>query len=420
MKKIGIYLKNVSLKIKIGLVVLLLLSGWFAKPYVLGVSSQAPEYQTATVEKGTLITSVTATGVVSAGSSASITTDATGIVKEVYVANGDTVTSGEKIAEITLDKDSQQKQAAAWASYLSAKNAVTTAKAKMNALQAALFTANQEFVNGAGSDNPITDDPNYVIQNAQWQQAEADYKNQQDVITQAEAAAASSLLSYQQISSTVTAPIAGTVSGLTLTPGLSIAGSTTSSSDTSDTATSQSLGSITLEEGLPQASVNLSEIDVTQVSIGQKVTMTLDAFPDKTFTGKVSAINTNGTTSSGVTTYPVTLTFDTKVENMYPNMAVNATVITNVKNDVLLIPSVAVQTSDGVSTVRVLKNGKVAQTSVEIGKANDTETEITSGLEEGQTVVTGEAMTTTSTGQTTASPFGGTGFGGARGTTTTR
>lgn len=286
----------------------------------------------------------------------------------------------------------------------------------MNSLQSALFKANQAFVNDRGVDNPTDQqkaDPNYIEENAEWLQAEADYNNQAGVIRQAEAALSSAWLSYQQVSSTITVPIAGTISNLSLTPGLTISASTNTSSttNTSNSNASQTLGTITLAGGLPQALVNLSEIDITKAKIGQKATLTLDAFADKTFTGKISAINTNGSVSSGVTSYPVTITFDSSIDSLYPNMAVNATIITNVKDNIILVPSSAVQTANGQSSVQVMKNGKVMPVQVEIGEANDTQVEIVSGISEGDTIVTSQTTSRPSGTQQGASPFGGSGFG---------
>jgi macrolide-specific efflux system membrane fusion protein len=418
----NLFLKQSLIK-KIVIVAIIAAIGWFGvKPAILGSQQQQVQYQTAIAEKGTLITSVTASGTVSSGSSASITSSATGIVQEVYVENGDTVSEGDPIALIKLDKSSQQQQAQAWASYLSAQNTLNTAKAKMNSLQSALFKANQTFVNGKGTADPDTDDPVYIQQRADWLQAEADYNNQANVIKQAEAALSSSWLSYSQLSPTITAPMSGVVGNLSITPGLTISGSNQSDSTSttgSNTASTQTVGTITLEDGTPQVSVNLTEIDVVKVKPGQKVTLTLDSHPDKTFTGKVSAVNTNGSVSSGVTTYPATITLDTAVDTIYPNMAVNATIITDIKNNVILVPSGAVQTSNGASTVRVMKAGQPTSVQVEVGGSNDTQTEILSGVNVEDTVVTGQTGGATTPGSTGAatSPFGNTrgGFGGAGG-----
>jgi multidrug efflux pump subunit AcrA (membrane-fusion protein) len=416
-------LKQLSLQLKIVLFIVLLGIAWLGRTLLVGSANQIPQYQTAQAEKGTLVSSVTGTGAISSASSASITSSATGVVNEVFVQNGDTVSQDDTIATLNLDQSSTQKQAAAWANYLSAQNSLNAAKSKMNSLQAALFTASETFTKGAGTDNPDKNDPNYIIQNANWLQAEANYTQQGDVIKQSEAALSNAWLSYVQTSATITAPISGTIANLSLKPGGLIASNNSSSSNSdsssSNASSSNSYGSVVLEGGSTEAVVNLSEVDITKVADGQKVTITMDAFPDKTFTGHVSSINTTGATSSGVTSYPVTISFDSSLPTMYPNMAVSATIITSIKNNALLVPSAAVQTSNGTSTVRVLKNNQVIPTEVTIGESNDTQTEILSGLQEGDAVVISQRSTSGSTssgsqGQST-SPFGNTGFGGGRG-----
>jgi macrolide-specific efflux system membrane fusion protein len=406
-----------SLFMKALIIIMLGIFLWFLGTKVFLKSDSQQQVQTAQAEKGTLITSINASGTVSSANNTSISTAATGVVTALYVQNGDSVTQGDKIADISLDQASQQKQAAAWASYLGAQNSLNAAKAKMNSLQSALFKANRAFVEDKGVSEPDKSDPTYIQENADWQQAESDYKNQSGVITQAEAALTSAWLSYAQSSATITAPASGTITNLILSEGMAISSSNNSSASNNDSSASnsQTLGSITAEQNQLQAKVNLSEIDVTTVDVGQKATMTLDAFPDKTFTGRVVAIDTNGTTSSGVTTYPVTITFDTAESHIYPNMTVNATIITKVLDNVLLIPSAAVQTQNGQQFVRVRKNGKIEQVAVTVGESSDAQTEITSGLSEGDEVVTSTISTTTGTTTTGASPFGGTGFGGNRG-----
>lgn len=364
--------------------------------------------QTAAVERGTLVSSVTASGNISTGGSVGITTQASGVVSQVYVKNGDAVSQGQKIADILLDQTGQQKQAAAWSSYLSAQNSLNSAQAKLNSFQSSLFKANQAFLNDKGIANPSDgdkSDPKYIEENADWLQAEADYKNQQGVINQSQASLSNAWLAYQQASPIITAPISGTVNGLNLTPGLPIVNQATSNNTS---ATSQ-VGTIKVGQGKLQALVNLSQVDVVSVKPGQKVTLTIDAFLDKTFTGKVASIDINGVISSGVTNYPTTIDLDTTQDNIYPNMSVTAKIITLVKPDVLLIPSGAVQTQNGTSTVRVSKNGQVSTVTVETGESSDTQTEIISGLSEGDIVITGS--TASSATSATTSPFGGGGFG---------
>ena len=381
---------------------------------IYGSKNNQPQYQTAKAVKGTLVTTVSASGNITSANNVSVTIQASGVVKEVLVKNGEQVLAGQTLATLTLDQASQQKQAAAYASFLSAQNNLAVAQAKFNSLQSAEFKANQKLINDAVARSLIATDPTYIQENADWLQAEADYKNQQGAVTAAYASLSSASLTLSQVSSTITAPSSGMVKGLTITPGAIV---TVTSSSSNSTSTSQVLGSI-YQIGPIQAQVNLSEIDSVKVFEGQKVTMTLDAFPDLTFTGKVVSVNTNGVISSGVTTYPAIISFDLSNDKIYPNMAVSAKIITSVKNDVILIPSAAVQTSNGQSTVRVLKNIQPDTVNVTVGDSNDTQTEIKSGINEGDLVVTG--TTSTARSQTTGgtSPFGvfgGRGFGGGGG-----
>jgi RND family efflux transporter MFP subunit len=376
-----------------------------------------PTYQTATAEKGTLITTITASGNITSSGDLTISTDASGIVNKVYVKNGDLITKGQRIADLTLDQDSLQRHSQAWASYLSAKNSLTAAQAKINSLQAAEFKANQTFMLDAVARELATNDPVYIQENALWLQAEADYKNQTAIIAQSQAALSSAWYSYQQTTPTITAPTSGIITGLVITPGLVLTSTTNSNTST---VSSQKIGTISSPDKKPQAQVSISEIDSPKIIAGQKATLTLDAFPDKTFTGKVMIIDTNGQVSSGVTIYPATIIFDTAVPTIYPNMAVDAKIITDIKDNVVLVPTAAVQTTNGQSMVRVMKNGQITPIAVTTGSSNDTQIEIVSGINEGDEVVTSSSTGSTRTGQGGTSPFsalggGNRGFGGGGG-----
>jgi multidrug efflux pump subunit AcrA (membrane-fusion protein) len=410
-------------KIVISLIVLVVIG--FIGFKLVGNKSQQPQYQTSPAESGTLITTVSASGNVSAGGTVNITTGVSGTVTQIYVKNGDPVIQGQKIADVALDRDSQQKQTQAWASYLSAQNQVNNAQTALYTLQSSMFTKWKAFTDKAENSTYQNPDGSANTSNRtlvdfsttqdDWLAAEANYKNQQNSIAQAQASLTSAYYNYQLLASTITAPTAGVISNLTIAQGLPLTISSSSSSN-SNSVTTQAVGTISLPEGGVQAIVDLAEIDAAKVTAGNKATLTLAAFPNKTFTGKVLILNTNGVVSSGVTTYPATIAFDTTEKNMYPNMAVDANIITNVKDNVILIPTAAVQTTNGASTVRILKNGKVSTVSVEIGDSNDTQTEITSGVNEGDEVVTSviNAKSTTTTSTTSPfSAFGGGGGGGA-------
>jgi len=413
MKKLSVLFRKIkslalsTKKRKIITLILILILGIFAWLMFKG-QKQAVTYQTTEAAKGTLVVSLIEAGQVSVANKVSIVTQASGIVSNIYVKSGDTVNAGDKIADVTLDTAGQQRQAQAWSSYLSAQNSLKSSQAKMYSLQSALFVANQKFMNDRGVINPSTDqknDPVYIEENANWLQAEADYKNQSGVIAQAQANLSNSYLAYQLTSGTITSPTAGVVSDLIITEGLQIGSSNTTSGSTTNTS-NQAISSIKTGNSTTIV-VNVAEVDAPQIKVGQKATITLDAIANKTFTGKVMGINTTGAISSGVTTYPAVIQFDDiSNSDILPNMSVTANIISKVKDNVLLIPSSAIQTVGSASTVKVLKNGQVTTVSVETGDSSDSQTEIISGLSEGDIIVTSTVSTAT-TQSSSSSPFSG-------------
>lgn len=387
--------------------------------FVFGTKKVTTQYQTGTVEKGTLVVAVTGSGTVSSANNENITTQATGVVSKLYVKDGDKVKSGDKIMEIDLDLDGKQTAAQALSSYQSAKNNYDTAQANMYSTQSTMFSNWDAFMkiaqNGTyqyedGSPNNINRSlPEFHIANDNWLASEAKYKIQQNVVSQAQTALNSAWSAYQKASSTVYAPISGTVSGLALQIGSVI--NSNASSQTSNVSNTKIANVKT--DATPIVSVSLTEIDVPKINIGDKATVTLDAYPDKTFTGKVVSIDTVGSVSSGVTTYPTVIKLDTDTTTILPNMAVSANIITARKNDVLMVPTSSIQqNTDGSNYVQVMKNNQVSQVTVETGLASDTQTEIVSGVSEGDTIVTATIKTATTTTTTSTSPFSS--FGGAR------
>jgi len=385
------------------------------------------QYQTAQVTRGTLVVSLTEAGQVSVANKVSIVTQASGIVNNVYVKSGQTVSAGDKIADVTLDTAGQQRQAQAYSSLLSAQNNLQSANTQLYTLQNQEFVANQKFINDKGIPNPTdTDklDPVYIEENAAWLAAEATYKNQSNVIAQSQANLNNASLTYQLTSGTIIAPTSGVIGDLTITKGMQIGSSNTTAGSSTNTS-NQAIASI-ITGNATTISVSVAEVDAPQIKIGQAATITFDALPNKTFTGKVMGVNTTGAVTSGVTTYPAVIQLDdTSDSSIFPNMSATANIITKVDDNVLLVPSAAVQTTGTTSTVRVFKNGQISTVTVQIGDMSDSQTVIASGLSEGDTVVT-SAISTGTTSTTTASPFSGGlrlgnfGGGGGGGATTTR
>ncbi len=175
------------------------------------------------------------------------------------------------------------------------------------------------------------------------------------------------------------------------------------------------------------AEVTLNEVDVSKVKLGQKVTLKLDAFDTLTFTGQVLEVDTLGTVTQGVVSYAVKIGFDTQDDQVKSGMSVSVSIITDVKTDVLLVPSSAVKSQNGESsyvdvlagsTPGVATEGQPVSQTVEVGVSNDTFTEIVSGAKEGDLVVTQmitASATTAATAQRSLIPgLGGGGSGAVR------
>lgn len=415
-------LTSLSKKHKIGMAIVLFIALGGIFYFFRNNNADTTTYQTAKAEKGTLIITVTGSGTVSSVNNTQISTQATGVVAKRYVKDGDRVKTGDKIMEIELDLEGKQTSAQAWSNYQSAKNNVDSAQANMYSLQSAMFSNWDSFMkiaqNGTyqyedGSPNNINRSlPEFHIANDNWLAAEAKYKLQQQVVNQAQTALNSAWLSYQKASSTVYAPISGTISGLALQEGSVI----TSNASTQNSNVSNTKIANVKTDATPVVSINLTEIDVPKITIGNKATITLDSYPDKTFTGKVVSIDTVGAVSSGVTTYPTVIKLDTDTTTILPNMSVSATIITATKRNVLQVPTSSIMGETGDFYVRVMRNGAIEQRSVETGVASDSQTEIVSGITEGEMIVTSvnTSAATTKSGTTTSpfSMFGGAGRSG--------
>ena len=138
------------------------------------------------------------------------------------------------------------------------------------------------------------------------------------------------------------------------------------------------------------AEISLNEIDAAKIKIGDKATLTFDAIDGLMVSGKVAEIDTLGAVSQGVVTYNVKIIFDSQDSQVKSGMSVDAAIITNIKTNVLTVPNSAVKGSfNGSNYVQILDAaGKPQNLAVVIGLANDTDTEITSGLNESDKVIT--------------------------------
>ena len=191
------------------------------------------------------------------------------------------------------------------------------------------------------------------------------------------------------------------------------------------------------------AEVTLNEIDAAKVKVGDKATMTFDAISGLTVAGEVVELDPVGTVSQGVVDYNAQIAFAEPVSEIKPGMSVTANIVTQADQDVIIVPNAAVTTQGGSSyvlePVSQLMDAEVASSSsggvvlaaaprlvpVTVGISNDTETEITSGVQVGDQVIAQTIRSTTGTTGSTASTLnvgalrtlggGGGGFGGGGG-----
>ncbi len=422
----------------IALFVLLLLGFGVWKTFAQ--SSQKPQYQTVQVEKGSIVATVSESGSVTAGSEVNVPSTTTGVIEEVYVKDGDTVTSGDNLFKVKSTATSQQ-QAASFATYQSAVSALTTAKDNQQSLDATMWTAQQGSLDAQNTQNyknnnttnpstkqgytyleKLSIDSTVTQAQKNFSATEQKYKDAGVAIAAAQAQVNSAWLSYQATqNSVVIAPVGGTIANFATSVGGYVSGGGSSaSSDTASTTTSTGTPILVIGD-FSQVSVaaQASEVDIPKLKVGQKATITLDAFPGKTFVGTVSQMNKIGTTTSGVVTYNISISFVSVPPDVLPGMTASMTIQIDRRDDVITVPSSAIQNTNGQSMVRVLKNNQVTQVPVETGLVSDTDTEIVSGLSVGDTIVTSvSSATTTGNRAQGASPFsgiGGRGFGGGGG-----
>lgn len=209
---------------------------------------------------------------------------------------------------------------------------------------------------------------------------------------------------------TITAPISGRVITKTVKAGDKI---TKSSSGSTTLAVIYDMSNYTFE-------MSVDELDVKSVEVGQNVVVTADAVTEKTFSGTVTNVSMQSSTSNGVTNYPVTVTLNDGMDELLPGMNVDGVIILDEAKDVLSVPADALMRGNQVyvkdETVKEAQGNIPAgfrAVEVTTGLISDDYVEITGGLEENQEVYV--AQSTVSTTQDTMMPGGMGGMGGMGG-----
>jgi HlyD family secretion protein len=198
------------------------------------------------------------------------------------------------------------------------------------------------------------------------------------------AQAALQVVESQSVSSTVSAPFDGTILNISNKVG-----------DTVGTTKFITIADL----NQPYLEVLLDETDLTNVAVGYDVSVTFDALPNQTFTGKVVAINPSLSNAFSVTAIQTTVKLDpstsTTIQNLPIGLSATVEVISAQAQNVLLVPVEALhKISDNTYGVFVMKNGTPTFKTVEVGLQDYTSAEIKSGLNEGDVVTTGIVETT--------------------------
>src|SRR3989339_1060770 len=201
---------------------------------------------------------------------------------------------------------------------------------------------------------------------------------------------------------TIRAPIGGTLANLSLHVG--------------ETASSGSALAVVVADQFT-AQMTLNEVDVAKVAIDDRATLTFDAIEDLTTTGKVIQIDTIGAVSQGVVSYNVLIALDTEDGRVLSGMSANISIITDIRQNVVVVSSSAVKLMGDSSYVEVLdgatetggtqgvtSNTPPRQVTVEVGLSNDTQSEIVSGLNAGEYVVTRTVTDTTTSTSASSAP----------------
>ena len=183
---------------------------------------------------------------------------------------------------------------------------------------------------------------------------------------------------------TITAPISGTVIEKNIK-----AGDNVNNIESGALAVIYDLSYLKLE-------MNISELDLSKIQAGQTVDITADAIPGQVFQGRVDRVSINGTTTNGFTTYPATILLE-DYGGLNPGMNVSADIIVEQMKNVLSVPAAAVQRGDTVLVplegclspdgASVIDPTKTEERTVTLGGGDGTYVEITSGLDEGETIL---------------------------------
>ncbi len=333
-------------------------------------NEQSVSYSTAKVTRQDISTSITATGTIEPVTQVEVGTQVSGIISKIYVDYNTVVKKGQVIAE--LDKTNLV------AELTSAQSNLANAQSNLT-YQTTNFNRYKNLYNkGLISANE------YESAKLSYEQAMAQVSVQKQTVEKAR-----TNLSY----ATITAPIDGVVLSKEVEEGQTVASA----------MTTPTLFIIAKDLTDMRVIANIDEADIGGVMEGQRVSFTVDAFPDDVFSGTVTQVRQEATTESNVVTYEVVISAPNDELKLKPGLTANVTIFTLEKSNILAVPAKALRfmpsdaiLADGESIEDIeaknklwTREGKVFKAhAVETGTSNGTVTEILSGVAEGTAVLT--------------------------------
>ncbi len=336
-----------------------------------GKKEEKITFDTAAVAPANIMNSITATGTIEPVTSVTVGTQVSGIVSKLFVDYNSVVKKGQVIAE--LDKTNLMSQ------LNTAKTQLATAQSQLN-----YQTANYKRYKTLFEKGLVAADD---FDNAKLSYTQA---KEQVVSANEEVQRAQTNLGY----ATITSPIDGVVLSKSVEEGQTVAAS----------FSTPELFTIAQDLTNMQVVADVDEADIGDVKEGERVTFTVDAYPDDTFEGEVKQVRQEATTTNNVVTYEVVISAPNADLKLKPGLTANVTIYTAERKGVLSVPSKALRFTPQKETVGKMKIVDVANAKnkvwtiegnsilahkVNIGMTDGTNTQIVGGIAEGTKVVTG-------------------------------
>lgn len=327
-------------------------------------------YTEAEAVKQDIVNSVTATGTIEPVTSVDVGTQVSGVISKLYVDYNSVVKAGEVIAE--LDRTNLMSE-------------LSSAQASLKSAQSELDYQKTNYERyKALYDKGLISANDFEQARLSYVQAQQKTQQQKESVKKAQ-----TNLGY----ATITSPIDGVVLSKEVEEGQTVASS----------FSTPTLFKIARDLTDMRVIADVDEADIGDVKEGQRVTFTVDAFPDDTFEGQVTQVRQEATTESNVVTYEVVISAPNDDLKLKPGLTANVVIFTMEAKDVLAVPSKALRftpreamlnsdetitDTDAKEKVWVKEGSNLKAVAVETGMTNGTLTQITKGLKPGTHVLT--------------------------------